>query len=135
MPPKKKMTAEHKDALARGREESRAVAGYLEALEASRPKRGRKRTPESIEKRVAVIEEQLPAATSIRALNLIQERLDLLDELDRISDTVDITPLRRAFVRGAQKYSERKGISYTAWREIGVPADVLREAGIARGSA
>src|SRR6202022_1569057 len=85
MPPKKKMTTEHKHALAKDREESRAVAGYLEALEANRPKRGRKRTPESIEKRVAVIEEQLPAASSIRALNLIQERLDLLDELDRIN--------------------------------------------------
>jgi hypothetical protein len=135
MPPKKKMTAEHKDALAKGREESRAVAAYLEALEANRPKRGRKRTPESIEKRVAAIEEQLPAATSIRALNMIQERLDLLDELDRINDTVDISPLRRGFVRVAKKYSQRKGITYTAWREIGVEADVLREAGITRGSA
>ena len=38
--PKKKtaMTAEHKAKLAAGRNESRAVARYLEALEAHRPK-------------------------------------------------------------------------------------------------
>ncbi len=44
------MSAEHKAALAKGREEGRAVRRYLEALEEQRPRRGRKRTPESIKK-------------------------------------------------------------------------------------
>jgi hypothetical protein len=34
------------------------------------------------------------------------------------------------FVAYAKSYSDRKGISYTAWRQFGVPADVLRKAGI-----
>jgi hypothetical protein len=38
-------------------------------------------------------------------------------------------------VKNARAYSRAKGISYGAWREVGVPADVLREAGIARGGA
>src|SRR5689334_9539098 len=46
MAPKKKtraMSDEHKAALAEGRAQGRAVRLYLEALEANKPKRGRKR--------------------------------------------------------------------------------------------
>ena len=50
---KTKMTDEHKQALAEGRELGRAVRDYLEALEAHKPKRGRKRTPDSVKKRLA----------------------------------------------------------------------------------
>src|SRR5690606_39660524 len=53
--PKSPMTDEHKAALARGRAEGRIVKEYLEALRASKPKRGRKRTPDSIKKRLAAI--------------------------------------------------------------------------------
>ena len=49
---KRSMSDDHKAALAAGRNEGRAVRRYLEALEAHKPKRGRKRTPESIEKRL-----------------------------------------------------------------------------------
>ena len=45
------MTDEHKAALERGRAEGRVVRDYLEALRNSKPKRGRKRTPESIKAR------------------------------------------------------------------------------------
>ena len=48
------MTDEHKAALRRGRSEGRVVRDYLEGLRATKPKRGRKRTPESINKRLAV---------------------------------------------------------------------------------
>ena len=44
------MSDEHKAALAEGREQGRVVRRYLEALESSRPKRGRRRTPETITK-------------------------------------------------------------------------------------
>ena len=54
------MTDEHKAALAEGREQGRVVRRYLEALESHRPRRGRRRTPESIAKRIAAIDEQLP---------------------------------------------------------------------------
>jgi hypothetical protein len=38
-------------------------------------------------------------------------------------------------VEVAASYSARQGISYDAWREIGVPAAVLREAGVSRAAA
>jgi hypothetical protein len=47
--PKRAMSKQHKAALAVGRAEGLAVRRYLDALEAHKPKRGRKRTPESIE--------------------------------------------------------------------------------------
>ena len=54
------MTAAHKKALAVGREQGRVIRSYLEALEASRPKRGRKRTAESVRRRDP--RHRLPAA-------------------------------------------------------------------------
>ncbi len=59
----KKMTAEHKAALGEGRKHSRAVRSYLEALEANKPKRGRKRTPASIQARLDTIEETIEQAS------------------------------------------------------------------------
>ena len=46
------MSDEHKAALADGRAQGRAVRAYLEALEANKPRRGRKRTPESMRARI-----------------------------------------------------------------------------------
>lgn len=128
------MSDEHKHALAVGREQGRAVRRYLEALEAHRPKRGRKRTPESIERRLGVIEERLAGADPLTRLQLVQERMDLQEELATKSEIVDLTDLEAGFVAAARDYGERKGISYGAWREAGVDAAVLKRAGIRRGS-
>lgn len=108
---------------------------YLEALEAHRPKRGRKRTPESIEKRLADIEAQLETADPLSRLQLVQERMNLRNELATKSEVVDLTSLEDEFVGAARAYGERKGITYGAWREAGVDAAVLRKAGIRRGGA
>ena len=61
------MSSAHKAALARGREEGRAVRRYLEAIERNRPRRGRKRTPESVRKRLAVVDERLAVGRSAGA--------------------------------------------------------------------
>jgi hypothetical protein len=126
------VTEEHKAAMAQGRVEGRAIAAYLEALEQHRPKRGRKRTAESIDKQLAEIDDKLASANAITRLTLVQQRLDLQRERETIGATVDLSALEDAFVGAAKGYSRRKGISYAAWREIGVPADVLKRAGITR---
>lgn len=127
------MSDAHKAALAQGRNQGRAVRAYLEALEAAKPRRGRKRTPETIAKRLAAIEADIPTADPIKRLQLIQERIDLHAELDTKDDTVDLEALEKEFAAAAKPYSERKGISYTAWRQIGVPAATLKAARITRG--
>ncbi len=130
----KSMTAEHKEALAAGRTESKAVKDYLNALEANRPKRGRRRTPESIERRLAALNEQIPESEPFQRLSLIQERVDLERELAALTSGsgVDLSDLEKGFVKVARSYAERKGISYAAWREVGVPAATLKAAGISR---
>jgi hypothetical protein len=130
----KSMSAEHKAALATGREQGRAVRRYLEALEAHKPKRGRKRTPESIQRRLDAIEERLVAADPLSRLQLVQERMDLTYELAAKSNTVDLGALEDEFVGAAREYGDRKGISYAAWREAGVDPSVLKRAGIRRGA-
>ena len=133
--PKGPLTDEHKAALAQGRTEGRAVRNYLEALRSSKPKRGRKRTADSISKRLARIDEELGGADPLTELKLVQERRDLATELQSMQSGVDISALEEAFVKVAKGYSERQHISYDSWREVGVDASVLRRAGISRTAA
>ena len=128
------MSDEHKAALRAGRDETRAVRQYLDAVASTKPKRGRKRTPDSIKKRLATIEQELASAGALKALHLRQERIDLQTELTAVDATVDITAVEDAFVAAARGYGERKGISYQVWREAGVSAEVLKKAGIGRGA-
>ncbi len=127
------MSDSHKAALAEGREQGRAVRRYLEALEAHRPKRGRKRTPESVQKRLASIDERLAEADALTRLHLVQERMNLESELSSSDNAVDLEALEDEFVVAAAPYGERKGITYSAWRQAGVDPAVLRRAGIRRG--
>jgi hypothetical protein len=128
------LTDEHKAALAEGREQGRAVRRYLEALDAHKPKRGRRRTPDSIRKRLDRLGEEIDSADPLKRLQLVQERLDLESELARADEKIDLTQLEGEFVKAARTYSERKGISYAAWRELGVPAAILKQAGIFRAN-
>ena len=128
------MSDEHKAALAEGRNQGRAVRRYLEALDAHKPKRGRKRTQESMQKRLDRIDVELVSADPLKRLQLIQERLDLKEELERAGQTVDLSGLEQDFVDAAAAYRRRKGISYAAWRELGVEPAVLKRAGVSRAS-
>jgi uncharacterized protein YicC (UPF0701 family) len=128
------MSKDHKEALAVGRAEGRSVRAYLEALDSSRPKRGRKRTKDSIGSRLDRIDAELQAADALKRLQLTQERLDLTEELSGMDAGVDITDLEAEFTRVAKGYAARKGISYAAFRQIGVPAAVLKRAGITRAA-
>jgi len=126
------MSDSHKAALAQGRAEGRAVRHYLDALRANKPKRGRKRTPDSVQKRLGSIDSQLADADPMNELRLLQERRDLQREIESMSGSVDVSALEDAFVDVAQGYSQRQGIGYATWRDVGVPAAVLKRAGISR---
>jgi len=127
------MSDSHKAALAEGRDQGRAVRRYLEALEAHKPKRGRKRTPESVQKRLGVIDEKLAEADALTRLHLVQERMNLENELATSDSTVDLDALEDEFLVAAAPYGTRKGVTYAAWRQLGVDPAVLRKAGIKRG--
>jgi len=86
-------------------------------------------------KRLERIEVEILEADPLKRLQLVQERLDLIDEIGSAETKVDLGALESEFVRAAKSYSERKGISYAAWRELGVSASVLKQAGVARSAA
>ena len=128
----RKMTAEHKEALARGREQGRVVRDYLAALNEQK-KPGRKLDPDTLKQRIAKTQEAIDAEPDpAKRVDLIQKRLDYEEQLAETGDEVDLEALEKQFVKIAKEYSERKGITYIAWREAGVPAAVLKDAGVAR---
>jgi hypothetical protein len=124
------MSAEHKEALAKGRMEARAIKAYLKALDSRKP--GRPVTKDSLETRLSRIDAKLAAEDDpLKRVELTQSRLDIKDALDNLEESSNIDQLANEFTTHAKSYSERKGITYTAWRQVGVPAQILRKAGIA----
>ena len=126
------MSDEHKNAITQGRTEGKTVRAYLEALKAGRPKRGRKVTAESVTARIATIDSEIESADPVRQLHLTQERLNLAAKLESVGEAIDLGAVESEFVKVAASYSSRTGVSYAAWRQVGVDAAVLKKAGITR---
>ena len=124
------MSNAHKKALANGRNEGRIIREYLEIVEATKPKRGRRRTPESITKRLSVIASELKTADPVTKVRLIQERMNLRNELASMKTKTEIAAAEARFIKVAKSFSERNDITYDAWREFGVTPAVLKRAGI-----
>lgn len=125
------MSADHKKALANGRHQGRIIREYLEVVEATKPRRGRRRTVDSITKRLSAITVEMKTADPVTKVRLIQERLDLRTELAGMKTKAQIAAAESGFVKVARAFSARNDISYDAWREFGVQATVLKRAGIA----
>lgn len=125
-----KMTEEHKKALARGRRQAKAVRQYLDALA-----KDRRSTldEDQLRERLETIEEEIANEDDRAArVELHQRKIDYEQQLEEVRETTSLEELREQFVDAVKDYSARKGISYMAWREEGVPAAVLREAGLKR---
>ena len=125
------LSADHKAALAKGRSEARTVRAYLDAMATQKPRSTVNAA--TLQQRLERLTEQIEAEqNSLKRLQIIQQRFDVEDKLKAVDDSVDYEALQAAFVAAAASYSERKGISYSAWREAGVAPDVLKSAGIRR---
>ena len=113
-----------------------AVRDYLKALEQNAPRRGRRRTPESVERQLAVLEGEMEGTSVTKRLDLIQQRIDLEADLEALQQagSVDLSALEAGFATHAAAYGGRRGISYAAWREVGVSSATLKSAGIIRRS-
>jgi len=108
------------------------VRRYLEALESSTGARGRRVSEDTTRKQLGEIETKLSTADPLQRLHLSQKK-DLQARLVHTSGPVaDATELQEAFIKAAADYGTRKGIDYATWRESGVPAEVLKKAGIGR---
>ena len=126
------MSESQKKAMAHGRDESRVVRAYLEAIEGPK-RRGRQRTVDGIKRRLKAIDGQLDGASTIQRLHLLQEQTDLAAELEaKQAGPSDLDALRKGFIKVARSYGDRKGITYATWRAVGVDAATLKAAGINR---
>jgi hypothetical protein len=112
---------------------SSTVDRYLSVMNTPKP-RGRKVSKSALEQRLAAARARVRTSTGLDKVLAAQESRDLKAKLATISSgtSVDVKSLEAAFVKIAQKFSEGRGITYGAWREAGVPAEVLRRARISR---
>jgi len=67
--------------------------------------------------------------TGIDCARPVDRYLRALDGLTRL-DRVGFAALERDFVAVAKRFGKIRGISYAAWRDVGVPEAVLRRAEI-----
>jgi hypothetical protein len=109
------------------------VRRYLAALETER-KGGKRRLADSIANRILKIDELLVTADPLSRLHLTQERIDLHGEQIRYANGAsdDVSSLEKQFIKVARSYADRLGISYAAWRQVGVDPEVLERCGIVR---
>ena len=124
------MSDEHKAALAQGRAEARAIKAYL-AVATAPKKRGRPVTGATLQEKIASLDEKVRTEDDpLARVELIQARIDAQRALDDLDSAADLEVLEAGFAKYAASYSDRKGITWTAWRESGVSAATLRNAGI-----
>jgi hypothetical protein len=110
------------------RAETNAVAAYLTALRAPKvPARSRAK----LEQRRAQIEHWIAEESSpIREVELIQQRLDVDAQLAQDRPSRPVGRAGGSLVKVAASWAKRTGISAAALREVGVPASVLKRAGL-----
>ncbi|MGO9874192.1 MAG: hypothetical protein ACLPVY_10365 [Acidimicrobiia bacterium] len=127
------MSPAHKKALAEGRTMSAIVDRYLASVNTPQ-RRGRKVSKATLEQRFAKAQQELRTASGVTRVLAAQEVRDLQGKLAQLTSTagVDMKSLEADFVKIAKQFGEQRGIGYGAWRDAGVPAEVLKRAGIAR---
>lgn len=129
----RKMTEAHKKAIANARNEARTVEMYLLVLRDAAPQnRGRSKTHADMKKELAIIESKLRSRNlnPLDELKLMQKHADLKAKITNNESTTVLKDLEKAFVKVGASYSKRHGISAQSWRKVGVPASVLKIAGI-----
>jgi hypothetical protein len=89
--------------------------------------------PAIVEKAIGVYQTRAAAATSpIAELRARQRVIDLRAGLALLEAHPSSSSARATFLEHGAQWATDNGISYAAFREMGVPANVLREAGIRR---
>lgn len=125
------MGEEHKAALAKGKREAAKVTRYLKAMEAGQP--GGAARAKVLGAKIERLQEEIAGEPNmLRRVKLIQKRFDTEDKLKDLDTSIDFDALEADFIGVVVSYSERNQISYHTWREVGVPAKVLKAAGIKR---
>jgi hypothetical protein len=128
---KRGLSTSHLEALDKGRKAGNAVRAYLTHLEQSTPRRRGRRV--NWQTRLEASQAALETTTDVvERLRLTQAVQTAQEHLNVAQEDAHVASLEAGFIEWGKHYSEAHGISYAAWRQIGVPARMLREAGITR---
>jgi hypothetical protein len=132
-PVSRTLSAAHKRALAEGRTMSATVDRYLAAVNTPK-RRGRKVSQAVLVERLGAARTRAKSATGIERVLAAQAVRDITSRISTMQSAgaTDLMELESAFVRIAKAFGEKRGIGYGAWRDAGVPAVVLKRAGVAR---
>ena len=118
----RKMSDEHKAALAKGREQGRAVREYLAALSEEK-KPGRKVDPETLAQKITQVQEQIVSEPDpAKRVEQIQKRLDLEAQQADASEGVDLEALEQGFVEGLFGFERGHGVTVGSRVQSGLPA-------------
>lgn len=126
----KKRTPTQKKQVIAAKTEAQRISHYLRALETKKG-RGPKKSPEVIERRLGEAKAKVPTSTGLRRLQAVQKVRNLERELAILSPNGSIEQYEKDFIASAKSYSQKNNIDYGSWRAVGVPARVLKKAGIA----
>lgn len=117
---------EWKEASRFGHESNRLVDEYLAVLKQPKPRMPSQKTVE----RIAA---EMPKARGVQLVILMQQEKDARAALEHATKGKErLAAAEAGFVTVAKRFSEKKKITYDTWRDFGVPAPVLKKAGIAR---
>lgn len=112
------------------------VRAYITFLRGNGASGARAVAREDVQENLARVERRLSAFASsgdpLTYIALVQERIALTQAAESLEKLPSRAELEKHFIGVAAAWSEENGITYPAWREIGVPAAVLKEAGIPR---
>ena len=112
---------------------SATVDRYLTAVNTPK-RRGRKVSKAALQQRLDAARTRAKTAAGVDKVLASQEVRDLQARIASVdsSGSGDLKSLESAFVKIAKRFGENRGIGYGAWRDAGVPAVVLKRAGVAR---
>lgn len=104
---------------------------FLE-LGPSRTRRQRSADRTALETRIAALRAELrdERLSGAEKIGRAKELHGLRDRLRRLDDAAEYLRARDAFLSGAEAFSRRHGLDYDDWVDLGVPAKLLRAAGI-----
>jgi len=122
-------TAEHLEALDKGRRAAKAIRAYLEYLrdQATIVKpRGRQIDWQArYDQAEAALEKEEDVMQQVRLTQQLLEAQEMLE-----ANQVDVVALEAGFIEWVDWYSQQHGIGYNTWTRMGVPPDMLKKAGI-----
>jgi hypothetical protein len=115
------------DEVAAGRSGSDAVAlGQIPGVPAWT------KDPETVRTAAAWLRERVTKEQGVKRLRTLQRVRDLEYAAELLEEEPEGDSLEAYFIANARAYAEANGIEYATFREVGVTAKVLREAGITR---